>query len=141
VQAKHAHPTCSITLLNISSRRQRCAAVKDTNIIKAEKASLKDIFTLGVLTVDPPGKVKQQFMKDTFQEPAISTAGFLLVNFVNTPGCPGKHGRVDVSKGPLIGRQLTIWMHIPFSHQKIQLAFRKVAIDESERDTVECQIP
>src|SRR6266516_1007913 len=59
VQAKHTHPTCAITLLNISSRRQRCTAVKDTDIVKAEKSSLKDIFSLGVLTVDPPRKVKQ----------------------------------------------------------------------------------
>jgi hypothetical protein len=41
----------------MAAGRQRGATVKDADIVKAEKAALKDVPAVTVLPVDPPGKV------------------------------------------------------------------------------------
>ncbi len=41
-------------------------AIKNANIIQAQEAAFKDIVASYVLSVDPPGKVDQQFLKYFF---------------------------------------------------------------------------
>src|SRR5438132_160532 len=129
IQAKHAHPTGAVALLNVATGGQRSAAIKDADVVKPKKATLEDVVAFRVLAIDPPGKVEQQFVKHALQEHAVSIARLLLVNFVNAPGGPGKYRWIDVAKGPLVGGKLTVGMHVPLSHQQVKLALGKFAIN------------
>src|SRR5215469_11043535 len=64
VQTVHAHPAGSIGLLDKTAGGQRSAAVKHTDIVESEESALKHVAALGILAVDPPSEVEQQFVKD-----------------------------------------------------------------------------
>ena len=68
IQAIHAHPTGAIGLLDMAAIGQWHVAIKDADIIQAQKATLEDILSLKVLAVHPPGEIEQQFLEDLFQE-------------------------------------------------------------------------
>jgi hypothetical protein len=74
VLAKESHPRRAIGLFETTSCGQRSAAVKDTNIIKAEKASFKNVFAKLILPVHPPGEVEEQFIECRFYESHIHRA-------------------------------------------------------------------
>ena len=75
-------------------------------------------------------------MEDFFEEFHIGFAGNLAIDLIHAPAGPGMHRRIDVAKGPFIGRNLTIGMHVPFAQEQVELALGKVGIDEGHGDHV-----
>ena len=63
------------------------------------------------------------------------------VDLINAPGCPAMHRGIDITKLPLIGRQLPVGVHVPFTRHQIQLSFGKIGIDQRKGDAVKGQIP
>src|ERR1700688_889258 len=98
IQAKHAHPTGTVTLLQVATGGQRSAAVKYANVVQAQKAALKDVLALRVLAIDPPGEIEEQLVEDALQEHAIRIASLLPVDFVNLPRRPGDNWWIDIVK-------------------------------------------
>src|SRR5215470_17972564 len=49
-----SHPGCTVSLLEVSSGRQRLAAVEDAYVVQSEKTALEYISTVDVLSVHPP---------------------------------------------------------------------------------------
>src|SRR5689334_2472699 len=82
IKTEHAHPACAVTLFDPAAGWQRFAPVKDADIIQPEKATLKDVQSLGILAVDPPCEVEHQFMEHPLQEGKIAPAMLLLVDLV-----------------------------------------------------------
>ena len=68
VQAVHGHPGGAVGLLDVAAGGQGRAAIKDADVVQPQKAALKDVVAVGILAVDPPGKVEQQLVKDPLQE-------------------------------------------------------------------------
>ena len=91
---------------------------------------MKDVVAFAVLAIDPPGEVEQQFVEDPFEEGAVSFPGDALLNLIDALGGPGMHGRVHIPKGPLVGRELTIGMHIPLAQEQEELLFGKVRVNQ-----------
>ena len=141
VQTIHAHPAGPVRLLDVAAHRKRGAAVKDPDIIQAQKAALKDVSPLGVFAVDPPREVQQQLVKDPFQKSPIAKAASLLIDLVDPPGSPGMHRRVDVVEVSLVRGQLPVRVHVPLPEQQQQLVFCELGIDEGQRYAVKGQIP
>src|SRR5258708_16916695 len=100
VQAVHSHPACAVGLLEVTSRRQGRRAVKDTNVIESQESALKNIRSAGILTIDPPGKIQEQLVKNFFQESAIGDAAHAPLDFVNSPGGPGMNRRASYPLTP-----------------------------------------
>src|SRR5205814_8638775 len=55
--AVKGHPRRCICLLQIPACWQRRTAVKHSNVIKAEKTSLKNIVSVSILAIYPPGEI------------------------------------------------------------------------------------
>src|SRR5262245_948404 len=91
------------------------AAIEHADIVQAAKAALKDIAAFGVLSIDPPGEIEQQLLKNPLEEFSIAFTASFLFKFVDAPGCPGVHRWIDVAKGPLVCRELAVGMHIPLA--------------------------
>jgi hypothetical protein len=51
------------------------------------------------------------------------------------------HGRVDVAKGPFVGWQLAVGMHIALVEHQQQLVLSKITVDERHGNTMERQVP
>ena len=49
--------------------------------------------------------------------------------------------RVDVTEVPLICRNLTIWLHVPFASQEVQLLLGKSRIYDCQWNAMEGRIP
>src|SRR5262249_41139530 len=62
-------------------------------------------------------------------------------NLIDAPRCPRMHRRVYITEGPLVGRQLSVWMHVPLTPQQHELVFFGVWIKNGERGTKKNQIP
>src|SRR5207249_8677739 len=117
IQAVHAHPGSAIRLLKMTSRWQGCTAVEDADVVQSQEATLKDVVSLAILAIDPPGEIEQEFVEDPLQEAAIGLSGRAFLDFIHTPCRPGMNGRVHISERPLVGGKLTIGMHIPLTQE------------------------
>ena len=53
------HPRRAVGLLQGPARRQRFGSVEHADVIKTEESAGKQVFTMGILTVHPPGEIKQ----------------------------------------------------------------------------------
>src|SRR5262249_48516935 len=94
---------------------KRCGTVEDSDVVEAEKATLKDIGAVGILAIDPPSKFQQQLVKNFFEEGTIGNTADAALNFIDAPGGPGVHRRIHVTEGPLVRGQLAVRMHVPFA--------------------------
>src|SRR5262249_33254812 len=141
VERVHRHPTCAIRLFDVAAGRQRRAAVEDTDVVESKKAALEDVHSFSVFPINPPGEVQHQLVKDFFEEPNVAYTASLFLDLVNTPCRPRMHRRIHIAEGPFIGRQLSIWVHVPFAKQEHELLFGEIGIDKRERDTVEGKVP
>src|SRR6202008_868389 len=103
VEAIHAHPTGPIGLLEVAAGGQWRGSVEYSDIVQTEEAALKDVHAFGIFPVHPPGEIQQKFVKDAFEEIAISFPADALLDFINTPSGPSVNGRVYISKSPLVG--------------------------------------
>src|ERR1700745_2808030 len=68
VQAIHAHPAGAVRLLDITAGGKRGAAVENADIVETKEAALKDVSSVGVLAVHPPGKVQQELLKNPLEK-------------------------------------------------------------------------
>src|SRR5690348_14319339 len=68
VQCIHAHPAGAISVLQLHISMYEVAAVEYADIIQAKESTLEHIVTVRVLTIDPPGKIDDELLKDAFQK-------------------------------------------------------------------------
>src|SRR5262249_44372060 len=122
VQAVHCHPACSVGLVDETTRGQWSAAIKNTDVIKAEEAALEDVAALRILAIHPPGEVEHQFVEDALQEGEIAAvAALFAVDLENAPGRPGVDRRIDVAERPFVSGKLAVRMHVPFAREQEEL--------------------
>src|ERR1700756_2317001 len=57
VQTIHAHPARAVRLFEMPAGRKGCGAIEDTNIVKPQEATLKNVHALGVFPIHPPGEI------------------------------------------------------------------------------------
>ena len=57
---------------------KRLAAVEDADVVQTEKAALKDVSSLGILAIHPPGEIQQQFLKNPLKKFAVGLAAALF---------------------------------------------------------------
>src|SRR5207244_5277675 len=62
IQAKHSHPTGAVALLEMGAVGKLRIAIEYANVVETEKATLKNILSLGVFAVYPPGERDQHFV-------------------------------------------------------------------------------
>src|SRR5215510_7910055 len=86
VEAVHAHPTGAVRLLDVAAGGQGGAPVEDPDVIEAEKAALKYVAPVRVLTIDPPSKIEQKLLKDALEKFAVTDAAPFHFHFVDAPG-------------------------------------------------------
>src|SRR6266498_3620109 len=91
IETEHSHPTRAITLFDMTARRERFTSVKDTDVIQPKEATLEYIQPFGILAIDPPGKVKHQFVEHALQERTVTFTMLFLINLVDAPRRPGQH--------------------------------------------------
>src|SRR5690242_16465701 len=83
VETIHAHPARGVGLLDVPAGGQRSAAIKNADVVEAEKAALKDVPAFGVLAIDPPGKVQKELVEDSFEKVAIAISLPFHLEFVH----------------------------------------------------------
>ena len=141
VQAVHAHPTGAVRLFEVTSGGKRCRTVKDADVIESQKAALKNIRAVGILTVHPPSKIQEQLVKHFFQETTVGHAAHAPLDLVDAPRSPGMNRRVNVAEGPFVGGELAVWVHVPFAQKKDELIFGEIGIEKCQGNAVERQVP
>src|ERR1700761_7893242 len=67
-QTVHRHPAGGVRLVDETAGRQRAAAIEHANVVETQKAALKDVAPLRVLSIDPPCEIHCQLIEDTLQE-------------------------------------------------------------------------
>jgi hypothetical protein len=135
--AVERHPAGGVGLLQPVAGRQLRRPVEQADVVHPEEAALEHVGPVGVLPVDPPGEVQQQFGEHPDQEIPIPVA----VDAIDMPGRPGMHRRVDVTEFPFVGRQLAVRVHRPFPAHQHQLFLREIRVDVGQRNRVKSQIP
>ena len=121
----------------MASGGQGLGAIEDPDVVQAEEPAFKDIHSIRVLAVDPPGETQQQFVEDLLQELAIGLAPPPFFDLVNTPSGPGVDRRVNVTKLPLIGGELTVRMHEPLAQEQDKLLLGVVRVHQRECHAME----
>src|SRR4030042_6043406 len=105
------HPGGAVRLFQISPRRQRGTAIKDANIVQAQETAFKDVLTISILTVHPPGEVQHQLRKDALKKLQVTLAPEILLHEIEYYGGPGMDRRIRVAKAPLISGNLRAGGH------------------------------
>src|SRR5713226_5312875 len=85
VQRVHRHPGGGVGLVDVAALGQRLAAVKDADVVEAEKAALEDVAALGVLAVDPPGEIEDQLVEDALEKGAVALAAVQVAVYLVNP--------------------------------------------------------
>src|SRR5207302_7753002 len=104
------HPTGAIRLVNVAACRKRSAPVEYSDIVKTEETALKDISSVGIFPVHPPGEVQQQFMENAPQKNEVAWivrvpfAPAFAIDLEDAPGCPGVHRGINVTESPFVCR-------------------------------------
>src|SRR5580658_4025714 len=146
VQAIRRHPARAIRLVHKAARGQRLAAVEYTDVVEAEEAALKNISSLLVLTVHPPGKIQKKLLKYALQKHqvagviGIGFAALAAINLKDAKGGPRVDRRVHVAKRPFVRRQLAVRVHVPFACEQDELALGKFRVDVREGDAMEREV-
>ena len=71
VEAVHRHPRRAVGLFEPTVDRQLRRAVDRPDVVETEEAALEHVVALQVLSVDPPGEVQEQLVKDPFEEGVV----------------------------------------------------------------------
>src|SRR5436853_2812036 len=83
VQTIHAHPAGAVGLLQVASGGERRGTVKNSDVIEAQEAALKNICAVRVLAVHPPGEIQEQLVKNFLEESTIGDATHAALDFVD----------------------------------------------------------
>src|SRR5258708_5955080 len=116
--------------------RQR-RTVEGADVIETKEPALENIVALGVFTIDPPGEIDQEFVKDALEEFVVART----VDFKHPEGGPGMYRRVGVIERPFVCGQLTVGMHVPLAQQQYQLPLGKGSVDVRQRHAMKGQVP
>src|SRR5262245_61871499 len=100
---------------------QWCTAIENADVIKPEKAALKDVHSISIFAIDPPREIQQQLLEDPLKENCVADSTSLLLDLVNTPRSPGVNRRIHIAKRPFVSWQLTVRVHIPFAQHQHEL--------------------
>ena len=95
----------------------------------------------GVFAVYPPSEGDEHLMENSFEERTITFADLLSLDLVNTPGRPRDNRRINIAKIPLVCGDLAVRMLVPLAHDEIELALRKIWIDQRKRDAMKGEVP
>src|ERR1051325_2973603 len=101
--------------------RERSTAIENADVVEAQKAALKDVHPVGVFAIDPPGEIQQQLLEDPLKKDCVANSTSLLLDLVNSPRGPGVNWWIHIAKRPLVSRQLTVRMHVPFAQHQYEL--------------------
>jgi hypothetical protein len=134
------HPGRAVGLTQLAAAGNGLAPVEDADVVEAEEAAGEKVFPVGILAVDPPGEVEEQFLENTFEETPVARAA-RGGNLVDAPRGPGVDRRVDVAEFEFVGRDLAVGMHIPFAQKQRELLLRERGIDARHRHHVKREIP
>ena len=91
--------------------RQRLRSIEETNVVQTQEASLEDVVTACIFSVNPPGEVHEELLEDTLQETDVFASIHLSLNLEHSEGSPSMYRRVDiavaVTPGPIsfLGRK------------------------------------
>src|SRR4029079_13634279 len=96
-------------------------AVEDADVVQPEKPALENISAVRIFAIDPPREIQQQLLKHPLEKTAIAHTAPFFLDLVDSPCRPGVHRWIHVPQRPLIGRQLTVGMHIPFAYKQDEL--------------------
>src|SRR5580704_2546137 len=140
VFGESSHPACAIRLSKQVALR-KFVAIEYTNVIHPQKSTLENIFAQCVLAVDPPGKVEEHLLKDTFQKCEISDTGMLALNLEHSPRRKRQNGWIDAIEIPFIGGDLPIGVHVPLTQHLENLFFGQVRVDICQGNTMKAEIP
>ena len=94
VEAEGGHPGGAVGLIEMGAAGKRCAAVEEADVVQAQEAALEDVAAFGVLAIDPPGEVDEQFLEDALEEEAVArpTLALPTVAALNS-SCAARSGR------------------------------------------------
>jgi len=121
--------------------RERGAAIEYADVIKPEESAFKNIFASRIFPIHPPGKGKEQFVKDCFQKCAVAFTGLFALDLEDAPGRSPDHGWINIAEVPFVGGKLAVGMLIPFANDGIELAFGKMRIDQGQGNTMKGEVP
>src|SRR5262249_50900643 len=96
IQTEKSHPAGGIRLFENGSAGKFFAPINDSDVVEPEKASFKNIISLAVDLVHPPGKVNHQFVKTLFEKQPVALTRAFFLYAVNAPTSPGVHRRVKI---------------------------------------------
>src|SRR5271169_40488 len=113
----------------MTSGRQRRTAVKNADIVEAEKPALEEAAAEAVLAVHPPAEIRRQPAEHSLQEVEIGLAAHRLLHAVEKDRCPGLDRRIDIAEVPLIGRDLSGRMQVSLAEQQVELLFGEIDVD------------
>jgi hypothetical protein len=82
------------------------AAVKHADVVQAQKAAFKEVFTEAVFSVHPPGKVEHELSKRPSEKRDVAFAVQSFLGPVQKDGRPCLHRRVHIAEVPLESRDL-----------------------------------
>src|SRR2546425_3942748 len=141
IQAIHAHPTRAVGLLEMPAGWERRGAVENSDVIEAQEAALEDVHAFGIFAIDPPGKVEEKLVEDSFEKGAVGGGAEAPLDLVDAPSSPGVHRRIDVAEGPLISGKLAVWVHVPFAEKQDELVFGEIRVNERQGNAVKSEVP
>src|SRR5689334_5317857 len=98
VLAEKSHPRGAVCLFEITSGRQRSAAIEHTDVVEAEESALEYVPAVTIFAVDPPGEVEHQLAKDPRQKISVSFSTLRLLRAIQVEGSPGVHGRIHIAE-------------------------------------------
>src|SRR5579872_527860 len=141
VESGGRNPGSAIRLVKIGAARQILPKVERTNIIEAEKAALKYIPTIPILTIYPPSEVQHQLVEDALKEGDVSGSFQLTVDLIGPQRGPGHDWRISVAEAPFVGGDLAIGMQRARLREQHELRLGEVGIDQCENHALEAEIP
>ena len=135
-QGVERHPGSAVRLLQRYTLGQ-VRTVDRADIVQAQEASAEQVVAVGVLPVQPPREVHDQFLEHPLQELAVLAA----VDAVDPQSGHDVHRWIHIVEVPLVGRQGAVGVLEPLTQQHEQLVFREGRIQVRPGDRVEAQVP
>src|ERR1700756_3541545 len=125
----------------MASRGQRRTAVKNADIVEAEKPTFEEASAEPVLAVHPPAEIRRELTEHPRQKIEIGLAPHRLLHAVEKDRCPGLHRRIDVTEIPLVGGNLSGRMQVDLAEQQVELLFGEIDVDGGQGKRMERQVP
>ena len=92
----------------------KARAVKDADVVQTQKAARKDVVSVLVGAVDPPGEIEQQFVETTLEKGPVAPPG----GSIDAQHGPGMDRRINVAEVELVGWNGTARVHIPLAQHE-----------------------